>query len=451
MYSQQTNSNYLLAYLLSFGILVAAANGGTPIATELVAGGLSEPVALTVPRKDEHRLFVVERKPGRIRIIKDGTLRAKPFLDLTAKVNSSNAEQGLLGLAFHPKYKKNGYFYVNYTNLDGDTVIERYRVSKRRNFADPDSGREILLVDQPRDYHNGGTIAFGPNDRYLYVFMGDGGVTFGDNLDMMDPLGKILRLDVDSAFPYTAPPDNPFVDDPDFNPVVWAHGVRNPWGAAFDPLTGDLWFGDVGEIGREELDFQLAISAGGQNYGWPTAEGFACKGGDGTCGTNPGLTPPIHDYNRDVGRCIVGGRVYRGSAIPELQGTYFFADFYLPIWSMRYDGATISEFTDRTAELDPPGAATFSRITAFGQDNDGEIYLLDYHSGSVYKIVPGAKKDVALARAPQPGTLHRNTAAAVAVAVAVAFLGSFVTKGIRKHPKRRLPAGALHIGFMRRP
>ena len=384
-----------LTFVRCIGCLLVTAfacNAATPIALTLIASGLSQPVALTVAPKNDKRLFVVEQSPGRIRVIKDGTLRDRPFLDISHKVGSVGAEQGLLGLAFHPRFQENGYFFVNYTNLNGDTVVERYRVSKHQKIADSQSGRIILTVPQPREWHNGGTIAFGPNDRYLYVFMGDGGVTFGDNLIMTSPLGKVLRLDVDSAFPYAAPPDNPFVGDATVNPIVWAYGVRNPWGSAFDPETGDLWMGDVGEVGREELDFQPASSKGGQNYGWPTAEGFACKGGTGTCGTDPGLTPPIHDYDRSVGTCIIGGRVYRGSAIPDLQGTYFFCNIRKPIWSLHYDGTSISDLTDRTTELAPAEPAAFTRITAFGQDNAGEIYIIEYDSGSVYKIVPAAAK-----------------------------------------------------------
>ena len=381
--------NRYLPVALSF-LFVGLPAFAVSVASQFVADGFTNPLYLTSPPGDTTRQFVVEQG-GKIKIIKNGTVLVTPFLDLTALVNQAGDERGLLGLAFHPNYSSNGYFYVNYVDQSaypGDTVIARYQVSGNPDVANAGSGTTLLTFDQPYTNHNGGWMAFGPNDNYLYVSTGDGGSANdpsgnGQNKNVL--LGKMLRLDVDASAPY-APASNPFVgvagDD-----RIWAYGLRNPWRCSFDRSTGDLWMGDVGQDAAEEIDFQATASAGGENYGWDVAEGFACTGGGGACGTNPGFTPPIYNYLHPVGECITGGYVYRGTAIAGLQGTYFFADYTVgTIWSFDYNGA-VNNFTDRSGQLDPPGVRVINNISSFGEDASGELYIIDYSGGEIFKIV----------------------------------------------------------------
>ncbi len=372
----------------------------TPLTTVRVASGLSRPVFVTYAPGDFERIFVVEQ-PGRIRIIKNGVLLPTPFLDITANVTSSG-EQGLLGLAFHPDYQDNGLFYVNFTNLQGRTVIRRYQVSNDPDLADPGSGLNLLRINQPFSNHNGGWMGFGP-DGYLYIATGDGGGACDPGQRAQDItnqlLGKILRIDVNGDdFPadpdrnYAIPPDNPFVgttgDD-----EIWAYGLRNPWRNSIDRLTGDLWLADVGQNAREEIDF-IPFGTGGMNFGWDCKEGTACStiSGCTSSGCNcsdPTLVDPIYEYNTSLGCAITGGYVYRGCAIPDLYGTYFFADFCAArIWSFRYDGINITDFQERTSELDPGGGLNIRQISSFGEDAYGELYICDWGGGEVFKIVP---------------------------------------------------------------
>ena len=361
------------------------------LATALVASGFHAPVFIASPPGDPARLFVLEQITGRIMLIKNGVKVATPFLDIGARVSDSGGERGLLGLAFHPDYATNRFFYVNYTDNDGDTVIERYKARASRDRAGRKSRTRILKVAQPYDNHNGGMIAFGPKDGYLYIGMGDGGnandpQNNGQRLDTL--LGKFLRIDVDAKAPYAIPPSNPFVSQANARDEIWSYGWRNPWRWSFDRQTGDLYAGDVGQDDFEELDFQPAASEGGENYGWNVAEGFSCRGGYGSCGEADPYTPPIIAYGRFFGSTIVGGYVYRGAAIPTLKGTYFYADFTRGrIWSLKYDGTTVSELVERTSELDPPGTARILNPSSFGEDSAGELYIADYDDGEIYKIV----------------------------------------------------------------
>ncbi|UCG33591.1 MAG: PQQ-dependent sugar dehydrogenase, partial [Phycisphaerales bacterium] len=384
-------------------ILVAGAHPAraqTPLTTELVASGLARPVFVTAPPGDKDRVFIVEQRSGstgriRIVVLATGVLNPTPFLSITGL--STGNEQGLLGLAFHPDYWNNGYFYVNYT-AGGFTYIERYTVSPDPDVADASSAALIMRFGQPYTNHNGGWIGFGPNDGYLYIGSGDGGSAGDPGNRAQDitsqKLGKVLRIDVDADdFPtdptanYAIPPDNPFVgvagDD-----EIWAYGLRNPWRNSFDAETGDLWIADVGQSAWEEIDFQPADSAGGENYGWRCYEGDAAYNTTG-CAAASTMEFPIHAYSHGGGRCsVTGGYVYRGCEIPDLAGTYFFADYCsAQIWSFRFDGVTVSEFTDRTAELDPPGALAITSITSFGEDAFGELYICDL-GGEVFRIVP---------------------------------------------------------------
>ncbi|NUM56507.1 MAG: PQQ-dependent sugar dehydrogenase [Candidatus Hydrogenedentes bacterium] len=366
-----------------------------PVASEFVADGFSSPLFVTHAPGDATRLFVVE-KAGVIKLIKNGTVQGTPFMDISGLVQS-DGERGLLGLAFHPNYPTTPYFYVYYIAQGGtlDSKIARCEVSGDLDIALTNDTTNLpvtlLTVPQPagRSNHKAGWIGFGPNDGYLYIAVGDGGSSNdpdgnGQNINTL--LGKILRIDVDAASPYV-PASNPFVGVAGLD-EIWAYGLRNPWRCSFDRTTGDLWIGDVGQGAREEINFQPASSTGGENYGWVTAEGFACLGGSGTCGTNPGFTPPVDDFTRTEAQSITGGYVYRGTAIAGLQGTYFFADYIFgTIWSWEYNGSTISNFMDRSGELNPPGPRTISSVASLGEDANGELYIVDYGGGEIFKIV----------------------------------------------------------------
>lgn len=360
------------------------------LTTELVAQGFKDPLFLISPRGDTERLFILEQNSGQIKIIKNGEVLETPFLDI-GRLASQGGERGLLGLAFHPNYSENGYFFINYTDNRGDTVISRYKVSDDPDVADPESASVIMKADQPYSNHNGGMIAFGP-DGYLYIGHGDGGSANDPkniSQDTKRELGKILRIDVDGGEPYSIPEDNPFVNDPEVLDSIWALGLRNPWRFSFDSKTGDMYIADVGQNKIEEISFQPAASKGGENYGWRCMEGTRCTGLDGCVCNSPELMGPIHEYTHSGGNCsVTGGYVYRGSAIPKLDGTYFFADFCSGnIWSFKWDGEKITEFKERKEELKPDQKGKSIRyITSFGQDADGELYILD-KDGDIFKIV----------------------------------------------------------------
>lgn len=365
--------------------LGACARG--PLGAELVAGGFDSPIFLTAAPGDGARLFVLEQVSARVLIVRGGEVSATPFLDINAKVSNDGGERGLFSLAFHPDYAANGLFFVCYSDNGGATVIERYRVSANADAADPASGLIILAVAQPFANHNGGMIAFSPVDGFLYAGLGDGGSANdpeGNGQDRAALLGKMLRIDVDGAAPYAIPASNPFADGVGGAPEIWAYGLRNPWRFSFDRETGDLYIGDVGQGAREEIDFQPFDSPGGENYGWNIAEGFACPGGEGACGTNAGFTPPIHDYSQGIARSVTGGYVYRGSAMPAEVGNYFFADYVSgKVWSFRRDGTGVADLRDRTADF-----GGIEGIASFGEDADGELYVLSLSSGEVFRLVP---------------------------------------------------------------
>ncbi len=377
--------------------LAASASAQQPIATEPVASGLNAPLYVThAPGDDASRIFIVTQF-GKIRIVKDGTLLTAPFLDINSKITFSG-EQGLLGMAFHPDYEQNGFFYVNYSDdTGGDTVIERYQVDPTDpDSALPASAFELLGIDQPFSNHNGGWIDFGP-DGYLYIGMGDGG-SGGDPGNRaqngQELLGKILRIDVDNpsgGLNYGIPPSNPFVNDPLVLDEIWAIGMRNPWRCEFDNETGDLWIADVGQDKWEEIDFEPAGS-GGQNYGWRIMEGNHCFNPATNC-NQTGLILPVYEYSHGGApfRCSVsGGVVYRGRAMADMHARYFFSDYCSgQTWSFRLSGGTtVVDFVEHTTELDPPGSPTLGSIVSFGEDADGEMYVVDQAGGDVYRIVP---------------------------------------------------------------
>ncbi|HET6796719.1 MAG TPA: PQQ-dependent sugar dehydrogenase [Gemmatimonadales bacterium] len=356
---------------------------GTGVRLAEVATGLSFPLYLTTPPGDLHRLFIVE-KTGGIRIVKDGSLLPAAFLDLSGQV-SGGSEQGLLGLAFYPDYTTSGLFVVHYTDPAGNTRLSTFHVSSDPDVADPATEQVILTAEQPFDNHNGGQIAFGP-DGFLYLGLGDGGGgndPQGRGQDLSDLLGSILRLDVSPGNSYTVPPDNPFVgQQPAVRPEVWSYGLRNPWRFSFDRANGDLYIGDVGQGSLEEIDVALAAegSGKGKNYGWNIMEGTSCLSG-GTCDES-GLALPVYQYSHTNGNCsVIGGYVYRGSALPNLQGVYFFGDFCTGVvHSFRYAGGAANEVTDW------PALHTSGPLTSFGEDPAGELYVLE-SSGRVSRIV----------------------------------------------------------------
>ncbi len=347
--------------------LPAAAQPPADLTLETVASGLDQPLAIRHAGDGSGRIFIVEQ-PGRIRIFDGAQLLATPFLDITGVV-LSGGEQGLLGLTFHPDYAANGFFYVNYTRSgvpSGETVIERYSVSAGDpDVADPTSAFEVLVIDQTFSNHNGGDIHFGP-DGFLYIGMGDGGGS-DTAQDLTTLLGKMLRIDVDGGVPYAIPADNPFTGTAGALGEIWAWGLRNPYRWSFDRGTGDLLIGDVGEGDWEEVDFQPAASAGGENYGWPCREGahdFA-PGGP-TCGGV--LVDPVLEYSHAQGCTVIGGYVYRGG-IPGLVGTYVYTDWCSGItWfaTQTSPGVWQSSVWDTLP--------TFS-IVGYGEDEAGELYL----------------------------------------------------------------------------
>jgi len=356
-------------------------DGPVPVALQEVAGVVF-PLYLTSPPGDS-RLFIVE-KGGAIRIVKDGSLLPLPFLDLSSKV-SGGSEQGLLGLAFDPGYATNGRFIVHYTDVSGNTTLSAYRVSATDpDQADPATETILLTVEQPFSNHNGGQIVFGP-DGMLYLGLGDGGSggdPGGRGQSLADLLGDILRLDVSSSTSYTVPPDNPFVGQTGSRPEVWSYGLRNPWRFSFDAATGDLYIADVGQNVWEEVDVVAAAAGAGRgaNFGWNVTEGRHCYASPG-CDTSQ-FTMPVLEYSHAQGCSISGGYVYRGAAIPALQGHYFYADFcsgWVRSFRMQ-DGQAVEPYQWPT--LAPGGS-----VTSFGQDAAGELYIM-IAEGRVFRIVP---------------------------------------------------------------
>ena len=357
--------------------LAGTAQAADPVLVfEPVASGLAQPVSIT--HAGDARLFIT-LQGGRI-VIHDGTrVLDTPFLDIRALV-SSGGERGLLSVAFHPRYAENGFFFVNYTDRNGDTIVARYRVSASDpNQADPASAKQILFVDQPYANHNGGQLQFGP-DGYLYAGMGDGG-SAGDPENRAQNrttlLGKMLRIDVNGD-PYAIPPSNPFASSSSTRPEIWALGLRNPWRFSFDRATGDLWIADVGQGSWEEVNLQRASSIGGENYGWDVLEGTHCFG-SATCST-AGFVAPVIEYNHSGGACsVTGGYVYRGARSPRLQGTYVYGDYCNgKIWGAKQNLAGAWEIRQL--------ADTAYLISTFGEDFNGEVYVAD-HNGAVYRIV----------------------------------------------------------------
>jgi len=354
------------------------------LALQVVATGLERPVFVAGLPGDPPALLIVEQR-WRIRLVVGDRPRGRSFLNIRSKV-SSGGERGLLSLAVAPGWPDEPYVFVNYTDLDGNTVIERYRARRSGRKLRRNTATHVLTIAQPFSNHNGGQLAFG-GDEMLYVGTGDGG-SGGDpqnnaqNLSSL--LGKLLRIDV-RVLPFTVPTDNPALPGVGTT-AIWALGLRNPWRFAFDRLTDDLYIADVGQGAIEEIDFQAGDEGGGANYGWRVREGS--KPFDSS--TDPATLPlidPIHEYDHGEGRSVTGGYVYRGAAIPELDGHYFYADFVTErIWSMRVRNGRARQHMEWTGSLRTVEDETLA-VSSFGEGIDGELYVCSYYEGAVYRIV----------------------------------------------------------------
>ena len=358
----------------------ALVSGPVSVSLQAVTEGLDRPLGVENAGDGSERLFVVEQNGHIHAVSASGQMDPDPFLDISSLV-LSGGERGLLGLAFHPEYERNGRFFVAYTSRpSGANTVAEYRVSSDAGRADPGTGRILFAVPDPAANHNGGSLAFGP-DGYLYIAMGDGGGQndqFGNGQNVTSLLGKILRVDVDAApaagRAYAIPSTNPFVGGGGA-PEIWAYGVRNPWRITFDRALGALFMGDVGGGAWEEINRQDAGASGGVNYGWPLMEGPQCR----SASCPAGLVAPIAAYDHGSGCSVIGGYIYRGTAQPQLQGAYFFGDWCSGrLFSLDVAGATI---TVKTV------LATTLAVSSFGEDEAGEIYVVDIEGGGLYRVV----------------------------------------------------------------
>jgi glucose/arabinose dehydrogenase len=350
------------------------------------SSGFTQPTCIV--NAGDSRLFITEQ-PGTVRIVDSaGNLNQRPFLDITDRVNSAATEQGLLGIAFHPQYSANGYFFLYYTGMGDSVRISRFSVSATDpDSALPSSEHRILTIYKPFVNHNGGDLQFGP-DGYLYIGTGDGG-SGGDPgnraQDKLQLLGKMLRIDVDSGDPYSIPPTNPFIVSSSARGEIWALGLRNPWRFSFDRLTGDLWIGDVGQGSFEEINFQPASSPGGENYGWRCYEGFVPYNTTG-CLSSSNYTFPVFTYPHNASdpcESVSGGYVYRGIKYPSMNGRYFFADYCTDdIWETQdSSGIWITRHL---------GTFTGNNFSTFGEDLTGEVFAAGLSSGTVFQLSDSA-------------------------------------------------------------
>jgi len=346
-----------------------------------IFNGFNQPSALAAPTGDD-RLFVVQRV-GVIRVLDvDRAMLEPAFLDLTDQVLAGGIEQGMLGLAFHPDYANNGRFFVYYTDKGGRRQLSEFSVSASDpNVADAGSEKVIFEYEQPENAtdirHYAGNVAFGP-DSYLWVSMGDGADSRAQGQDPNTPYGTIVRIDVDSGDPYSVPEDNPFVDGGGM-PDVWAYGLRNPWRFAIDPVDRMIYIADVGHADQEEVNV-VSIDEGGYNFGWSDMEGERCFHLQ-DCDPSD-YTSPVIIYSHEEGLSITGGYVYRGAEIPEIDGTYFYADWVQQwIRGFEFVDGEVTEAKDWTADLGGPVGS----VTSFGLDGHGELYITTYEGG-VYKF-----------------------------------------------------------------
>ncbi len=390
--TRQTQFNLLVTLFLvvSTGVACAsptentagrdAGSEGPAIRLEVIAEGLNEPLALLHAGDGSGRLFIVEQS-GRVFILKEGTVQQSPFLDIQDRVKSGG-EKGLLGLAFHPDFATNRRLFVNYTESKGGlkTVISEFIANEQLTSVDAASERRLLTIEQPFSNHNGGQLSFGP-DGYLYIGTGDGGSgddPEGNGQKLTTLLGKMLRIDIDNkadGLQYAIPQDNPFVAQNQIASEIWAYGFRNPWRFSFDAQTGRLYAGDVGQTAREEINL---VQSGG-NYGWRIMEGNVCTPGVNTSCDKSKFRAPIFDYPRSEGTVVIGGYVYRGTSIAELKAAYLYGDFGNGrIWMFRLEEGKAQ---DHRLLLE---SGRF--ISAFGEDENNELYVVDYR-GKILKIV----------------------------------------------------------------
>jgi cysteine-rich repeat protein len=375
---------------------------GTALDSELVLGGLTRPILVLAAPLDPNRLFIV-LQDGFVRILKNGVLLPTEFIDVEDDVSCTGScgEQGLLGMAFAPDYDTSGVFYLSFTNNAGDNEVRRYTVSGNPDVANTTS-TPVIVIDDFAGNHNGGHIAFGP-DGYLYYGMGDGGGG-GDpqenGQDLAELLGKMMRIDV-STPPYAIPPTNPFAGSPSAADEIWAYGLRNPWRWSFDRANGDLYIADVGQNNWEEVNYQPGSSTGGENYGWDVFEANACfepTPPATMCPSPPtGFTFPVLEYSHSQGCSVTGGYVYRGCAMPDLAGTYFYSDI-CSAFIRTFEGVSggvAQNQQNRTADLAPGGGLSIGGVSSFGEDARGELYIVDHGGaaagqGEIYRIIPGS-------------------------------------------------------------
>ena len=379
------------------------------LSSVLIADGYKKPVFITSSPNNAKLLYIVEQA-GLIKIINDGKKLSRPFFDINKRVVNPNRpgdERGLLGFAFHPNHTNNGKFYINYMDNDGNTIISEFSTNSELR-ANHKSERIILKLKQPYGNHNGGDIQFGP-DGYLYISIGDGGKA-GDPLnagqDLSSLFGKIIRIDIEQK-PYGSPKSNPFFGQKDKREEIWAWGLRNVWRFSFDKQTGDKYLADVGQNKWEEVNFEPASSKGGLNYGWRIMEANHCYDPKENCPTE-GLIKPIIEYPNDAihpafafriieelsfsetdveGCSVTGGYVYRGQRIKSMQGQYIFGDYCSGnIWTLKVVNGKAINFKNRTEEINIGGGEFTTYISSFGQDSDGEIYIIDYNGG-IYKLI----------------------------------------------------------------
>lgn len=393
----------LLCFLLSTLTMVNNLYGQSlRLNIQEITDGLVSPVGMAAPEDGSNRLFIFEQR-GRVLILEDGKLRKEPFLDLSKKIDGLNiaySEKGLLGMCFHPDFRDNHKFYVYYSapykhpGFDHKSIIAEYRTDPDDPYKVLPGERVLMVIYQPEGNHNGGMLAFGP-DEYLYIGTGDGGGagdshgSIGNGQDLNSLLGKILRIDVNGRQPYAIPYDNPFVGREDARAEIWAYGLRNPWRFSFDPVTGELFCGDVGQNKYEEVN----IIKKGNNYGWRIMEGRHCFDPPSGCNTD-GLIRPIAEYDHDTGISVCGGYVYRGKNISELQGSYVFGDWSGKLFTLTWKNR--SEWVLEAPDVNGTGSNDIKgKINSMGIDQDGEIYLMTQRlygpkspTGVLYKVVP---------------------------------------------------------------